>query len=248
MYNIVGSLDYPKSSAGLSSCPEYPSPQKWPTQGVNRLDMNSLYLEYPEQLGAVGDCISMNPVGKEIRPKPLSKRPITILNPDFGLDIAPSFFKPLGAVCDCPRDRKTAVTSQDSRLIYPLRGNQPLMLDRPAYTGSVALDRIYDDRWTRYGKDYENYENIHAGQFMYYYDKDVTTAFPQPTYTITSDIQTSMLQTPMTGYWPQYKKTPKNRDCRYLSDQQFTRDTVRNREELITLQSGRMLRRQWPVG
>ena len=62
--SLVGA-DYPKSSIGLSECPEYPHPQEWPVQRSNELSTNSLYLNYPEQLGKVGQCVSSSSLDSE---------------------------------------------------------------------------------------------------------------------------------------------------------------------------------------
>lgn len=252
MEELVGDFQYPKSSSGLSECPAIPSPQMWPYQKLNNISGNNQYLARADQLAQIGDCNEISQFHKkEFLPKPLKTQgEFEIINPNFGLDWAPSFFQiPDNATCACENGTvPSAVTSFDPRLVYSLRGNEPLTLNQPPYTGSVRLNRIYNKRWDPYGKHYQNYKDIDGGQIMYYLDREINRPFKQPVSTITSKVEPYIYQTPMTSYWPQYKKTPLSRDCRYLSEQQFTRDTVRNREELMALQSGKRLRQQWPVG
>jgi len=147
----------------------------------------------------------------------------------------------------CEKETPKTVTAYDSRLIYPLHGSVTQQLDSIPYTGEVRLKDIYDEKYTDYGKHYKNYSDIHAGQYMYYLDRDIEPTYSLPVYTVRSQVNSEVYQTPMGSLWPRYPKVPTTKDSRYLSPQQFTRDTVKNREDLMALQMARFNREKYPL-
>ena len=204
------------------------------------------------------------------------KKNIEILNPNFGLEVSDGFFhEPHSARCacgtckkethrhhhgrhhhgrhhhgrhhHCEKETPKTVTAYDSRLIYPLHGSVTQQLDSIPYTGEVRLKDIYDEKYTDYGKHYKNYSDIHAGQYMYYLDRDIEPTYSLPVYTVRSQVNSEVYQTPMGSLWPRYPKVPTTKDSRYLSPQQFTRDTVKNREDLMALQMARFNREKYPI-
>ncbi|HIB77686.1 MAG TPA: hypothetical protein EYO58_08775 [Flavobacteriales bacterium] len=167
------------------------------------------------------------------------------------MEQAPGFFRTKNE-CDCDyecdyKPLAKVVSANDSRLVYPLRGPEYQDLNRAPYTGNVLLKDIYDEKYTDYGQNYNNYKDIHAGQIMYYIDKDISPAYHLPVYTIRSNVQTEVFKTPMGGLWPQYKKCPMTKDSRYISPQQFTRDTVYHREDIMALQQSKNNREKYPL-
>ena len=204
------------------------------------------------------------------------KKNIEILNPNFGLEVSDGFFhEPHSARCacgtckkethrhhhgrhhhgrhhhgrhhHCEKETPKTVTAYDSRLIYPLHGSVTQQLDSIPYTGEVRLKDIYEEKYTDYGKHYKNYSDIHAGQYMYYLDRDIEPTYSLPVYTVRSQVNSEVYQTPMGSLWPRYPKVPTTKDSRYLSPQQFTRDTVKNREDLMALQMARFNREKYPI-
>lgn len=246
--SLVGDMNYPKSSCGGSECPIQPSRQNWPVQKLGDTNTNNLYLRTPSQFSKISTCQNMSHVGNDQQPNLWKKDPYEIINPNFGLEYATDFFEAdqCTSQFSCG-DKKPKVSSLDPRLISPIRSFEPQMLDRPPYTGEVSLNKLYDKDLQDYGQHYENYKTIRGGQIQYYLDKDIDNVFHLPIDVERSNIEVDMFQTPMTSYWPQYKKTPFTRNSNYLSPQEFTRDTVRNREELMTLQRGKMLRQHYPL-
>ncbi len=245
--------DYPKTSCECSECPLIPENQKWPGSHKNEpynVKTNNLGLQRCDQLNDIKQCISVSQVGKTREPSPWAKDPdkaIEILNPNFGLDTAPGFFYPPDRECGDCCDNDCVVTAFDSRLIDTPRGGFSQYLDRPPYTGEVLLKHIYDPELDGYGKNYKNYQTVNGGQIMYYVDKDLLPTYSLPVYTIRSRVDASVFQTPMGGLWPQYSKEPLTKDSRYISPQQFTRDMVYHREDIMSRQAARFTREQFPV-
>jgi len=265
--------DYPKTSCDCSECPASGIP-KWPAKPPDS-STNNLGLNNRDQLRKISSCASTSFVSSGKQPSPWvseeGKKNIEILNPDFGLEVSDGFFhEPHSARCacgtckkethrhhhgrhhhgrhhHCEKETPKTVTAYDSRLIYPLHGSVTQQLDSIPYTGEVRLKDIYDEKYTDYGKHYKNYSDIHAGQYMYYLDRDIEPTYSLPVYTVRSQVNSEVYQTPMGSLWPRYPKVPTTKDSRYLSPQQFTRDTVKNREDLMALQMARFNREKYPL-
>ena len=246
--DLIGDLNYPKTSCPCSSCAVIPEPQDWPNRDLINGSANNMGLQSADQLNDVQECTSVSSISNSKVPVPwLKDDRYRILNPDFGLDFAPGFYQDPNVKCECPQNPPTHknVTSSDPRLVYTIRGPTPLSLDRPPYTGNVLLKDIYEEKLDGYGKGYTNYKTINGGQIMYYLDKDLQQPYFLPVSTVRSNVRTEMFQTPMTSYWPTYEKTPFTQKSRYISPQQFTRDTVTWREDMMSLQSSKMLRQSF---
>ena len=241
--------NYPKTSCECVECPMGENLATWPVKNTTPLeDTNNLGLERCDQVTDISQCQSTSYVSSSKQPEPWKKGdPYQILNPNFGLDDAPGFFTTEDSKCDCPEGPKNTVTAFDPRLIYTLRGNDTQQLDRAPYTGNVQLKNIYDDFLTNYGMGYKNYKTVNGGQIMYYLDEDLDMPYFLPVSTVRSDVNTEVFQTPMGGLWPRYPKCPLTKDSRYISPQQFTRDTVTHREDLMSLQAARFNREKYPL-
>lgn len=242
--------EYPKTSCECSECPQPNSLPTWPVSGAKKGDINNVGLSTCLQMNDISQCSPTSYVRSTKGPNPYTKNPYTILNPNFGLEPTPGFFRTdkdcdCGCDCTCTGDTNEVVSTNDSRLIYPLRGPSHQDLDSVPWTGNVRLKDIYDEKYTNYGKNYTNYKDIHSGQIMYYLDKDLDPPFNLPVYTIRSNIQTDVFKTPMGGLWPQYTKVPTTQNSRYVSPQQFTRDTVYQREDIMALQQARHNRERY---
>ena len=238
--------DYPKTSCECVECePKIPL---WPARKARERDTNNLGLESKSQLKDISECESTSYVTSMRQPSPwLKKDKYELLNPNFGLTEYPGFFHDASASkCDCNGCENT-VTAFDPRLINSMRGGAAQQLDRPPLSGEVLLKDIYEDSLTNYGKHYKNYSDIHAGQIMYYLDKDIDPTYSLPVYTVRSDVNSDVYKTPMGGLWPRYPKCPLTKDSQYLSPQQFTRDTVTHREDLMALQTARFNREKYPI-
>ena len=79
-------------------------------------------------------------------------------------------------------------------------------------------------------------------------DNDISDTLSLPNFTIRSDVKNTMFKTPMGGLWPTYEATPFTKANTYVSPQQFTRDTVFQREDIMSRQMAKMNRQSFPVG
>ena len=246
--------NYPKTSCECSECPISGTPL-WPASNISKSDTNNLGLKDCNQINDISSCKSTSFVNSNKYPNTWTENPYTILNPNFGLETSPGFFHDVdGNKCHCPpiKNHKkhtqiNTVTALDPRLMYPIRGPGYQQLDRIPYTGNVLLKDIYDSKYANYGKNYKNYKDIHSGQIMYYLDEDIDQPYFLPNYTIRSQVNAEVFKTPMGGTWPRYPKTPLTKNSNYISPQQFTRDTVANREDLMSLQMARFNREKYPI-
>jgi hypothetical protein len=132
----------------------------------------------------------------------------------------------------------------DGRFIDTVR-NIPLLLDRPAESGSVKMDdtAYFDNR--NYGAKYKDYRDIHNGQITYYIDKSTEHPFYAPVYTLSSTIDKVIRKDPMDSVRTEYIKKPITSTLHHVSKDQFTRDTLAHREDLMSLQQSLYNRTKW---
>lgn len=123
------------------------------------------------------------------------------LNPDMGVDLSKDFTR---MKCNKSNSCKNEIyLSKDPRLVDSIRAIR-MPLDRPPYNGEVQLNNIYDSKYTKYGKDYSDYNSIRGGQIMYYYDKSIQNPFYEPNFTIPAKVDAYLYKDPMDNYKPYY--------------------------------------------
>lgn len=228
---------YPKTSCECSECSS--ETPLWPAINTPKTSTNNLGLSTCKQLNQISNCNNSSLIGMTKEPNPWTKQPYEVLNSNFGLTKADGFFR---TTDDC------TVTAVDPRLVNPMYGASPLQLNRAPYTGDVRLNEIYTEKLDNYGQNYTNYKDVNAGQIVYYVDNDISDTLSLPNFTIRSDVKNTMFKTPMGGLWPTYEATPFTKDNTYVSPQQFTRDTVFQREDIMSRQMAKMNRQSFPVG
>ena len=96
-------------------------------------------------------------------------------------------------------------------------------LDRPPLTGDVKLKDVYNKDLKAYGQDYKSYKDIHAGQYQYYVDKQLTDPYYEPVYAIRSNVTKSVFKDPMGAMRPQYDRVPIAFHNYNISDYSFWR-------------------------
>jgi hypothetical protein len=160
------------------------------------------------------------------------------LNPDFGLDYSPGFFN-----VDSGCGSKGWYSPNDARLIDQ-RGMRTI-LDEPSLQGSIPLNFIYNKQYERYGKDYQNYRDINAGQYKYYYDKSISDPYYQPVYTIRSDVVARVFKDPMDSTKTYFDKIPTQETLHNLNPYQTIRDSLSFREDIMSKQTAKMNRNNW---
>ena len=109
----------------------------------------------------------------------------------------------------------------------------PLLLDKPVYSGDVQLKDVYNDDLYKYGQDYKNYEDIHAGQIQYYVDEDLAPVLFQPNFTIKSNVNGQIRKDPMGAIKFQSTRNPLLINGSNISEYQSIRDEMEHRENLM---------------
>jgi hypothetical protein len=169
---------------------------------------------------------------------------VMILNESFGLTEASDFF---------PDQLTTAMMTPDHKVINVVdpkcsetlcatycdprvrdaRTGQLIKLDRPPYTGHVALENIYNNELRGYGKNYRSYQDIDAGQIQYYVPEEDREANQRPIYTLESNTVQTIREDPMGGLIPEYKREQISNGILNASRYQDTRDQLKYREDLM---------------
>jgi len=180
-------------------------------------------------------------------PKGPIKHNIKVLNKNFGLKRATDFqaincdnyprAKPVKNFVDLNNNSTDGCSSPlyfsyDPRLKNALRPI-PLLLDKPPYSGDVRWENVYDDNLYKYGQDYKNYEDIHAGQIQYYVDENLAPVLFQPNFTINSNINGQIFKDPMGSIKFQSTRNPLLINGSNISEYQSIRDEMEHRENLM---------------
>jgi len=181
------------------------------------------------------DCIDTLSFKTQV--EPTNKKGYEFINPEnISNAYATDFYK-----------HKDIYKSNDPRLISGAHNGQVLELDRPPTSHNVKLRDIYiDPNMANFGKQhYSNYEDIKAGDILYYNDKSIEDALFYPIFENPAIIEGKLYKDPMSGIaYPEYDRIPiynnnvlktKNRKYRYgLS---YINDTNEFREDIIHLQN-----------
>lgn len=120
-----------------------------------------------------------------------------------------------------------------------------LVLDKPSQIGAVDMDDTFDMNNSRYGGVYESYNNINNGQITYYADSSVSQPFFNPVYTISSNVDKNIFIDPMDSHKPEYVKVPISTTLNNISNDQFTRDQLFFREDIMSKQQSLNNRKSW---
>lgn len=107
---------------------------------------------------------------------------------------------------------QSAYLGSNPKLVEPVRA-QPLLLDRPNYTGHVPVgnvphDEIYTPFFSKYGKGYTNYSDITGGQIQYYVTTDNANAYYPPNFVTPALVNHELHVNPMGIVYPQYNRIP----------------------------------------
>lgn len=136
-------------------------------------------------------------------------------------------------------------TSQDPRTIDVTR-NMRILYDRPPLQtrNTQPLQHLYTDPSPRTGF-YPDYQDIHAGQIMYYTDAATADPYGNPPYVIPSTMVPTLLQDPMGGLHPYYEKIPLFQKNNHLFEYSFDQDTLGFREDIMSKQQEKRYSRDW---
>uniref|UniRef100_A0A6C0D014 Uncharacterized protein n=1 Tax=viral metagenome TaxID=1070528 RepID=A0A6C0D014_9ZZZZ len=153
--------------------------------------------------------------------------PNQILNP--GLDLVPAndFYPQQGGY-----------TSEDPRLLDPTRGIR-LVLDRPAVQPrnvqpltDIAIADLPPNQ-----AQYQNYTDINLGNRTYKWSDFRAVVYPNPVYTLQSNVEGVLFTDPMGSLKPYYLKHPLTENNSAYSDYTWDQDQLSFREDIMARQS-----------
>ena len=152
-------------------------------------------------------------------------------------NLAPDFIKKNGIY-----------TSTDPRLINNARGIK-LNLSKPPIDTTIRSVDMYAPRNVKYGGVQASYQDIGAGQIVYYVDTSIQDAFHMPNFTENAEIIGSDFTDPMGSVKPIYDRNVLNKtkmdDSINNYGTTFLRDTTQFREELMALQIRKINQERW---
>lgn len=239
MDNII--YDYPKSACKCYGCD---------SETYSNVKDVSTELQEPSNLSisdcdisSVYDCYNtQKPFHKNIEPN--DKKGYTILNENV-----------LSNKIKYPGKQgfpKTHISS-DPRLISPLHSGQVLRLDRPPVESKIQLKNISGNKsLNNYGQNYNTYNDINAGNIMYYHNKEIEDPFHNPNFTNPAYIEGFVYKDPMGSLKPIYNRKPiKNSEHLNTNNNNYTgnlswiQDSTEHRENLISSQMAKRHQEKW---
>ncbi len=131
-------------------------------------------------------------------------------------------------------NNRTVYTSVDPRLLHVI-SSTTLELDRPPNDTSVKLSDIYNTDLRNYGKNYKSYNDINAGQIVYYINNSEDDPYYQ---NISTKNVKQTYDDPMESKYIEYSRVPiisRNPLTEDLNSSSgfgltWIRDTIHNRE------------------
>ena len=142
--------------------------------------------------------------------------------------------------------------SCDPRLISPIH-NQILKLDRPPVESKMQLSDIPTDKsLNNYGQNYSSYNDINAGNIVYYKNKELENSYHTPNFTNSSHITGYVYKDPMDSLKPIYHRKPvkmsdhlNTKKDKYDGGLSWIQDSNEHREDLISHQMSKRLQQKW---
>lgn len=165
------------------------------------------------------------------------------LNPSAIQSKIASDFKPFITKQDssCP---KIQYSSADPRLISASHGGQRLTFGNPPID-----DRNYLDEFTlgKYGKNYNTYSDINAGNITYYIDNSIKYPLFKPIFSIPARSTSTLYKDPMGSVKAQYDRQslnyydPINSEKNYYKEGlSWLHDSQEHREDLLSKQMNKI--------
>ena len=228
MVDYYKDTPYPETSCYCESCTDQPV-----FTNPNRNDGLSNSSGINDTNGF--KCANHMHIDTDLQPVLIPKGPnYTILNKDFGLTEATYFQKIKETPC-----KGEGYVSSDPRLFHAGSGEY-LSINKPPYESHTTPKEVYTKKITNYGKNYDNYACINAGQIQYYIDNELENPLFNPNFIIRSTVDSEIFKTPMDSYWYQFKRQPITTDRREISDYQNDRDEMSFREDIMSSYSNNM--------
>ena len=237
---------YPKSSCDCYQCTyrKFEFPKGKPTN-----------LSVPDcKVSDHFECYDRHTISTHIEPQ--DKSGISYINPEVysksysqSFAIQPNCYK--GDSCNtCP---EIQFGSWDPRT-WSATHNQYLTFDRPPLESTPKLKNIYDKDMKGYGQSYGTYNDITAGNIIYYTDKSREDAYYKPLFSQPVEVSTNLYQDPMGAIKPEYPRTipyenPMTSPSCDVGENEyclsFIKDTQRHREDILSAQMAKRNSQRW---
>jgi len=188
---------YPKSSCRCYRCTQKKDvfPKGVPTNRAVRGCKVSPYFE----------CYDRHLVKTNVQVKDDEKIDITYINPKVYTEKYSDDFQ---AVDNCKKNMgspQPQYASWDPRT-WSATSNDYTTFDRPPLSSSIKLKNIYNDDLKGYGQNYKSYNDVTAGQIIYYTDKSREDAYYRPIFNEKVKVGTVIYQDPMGAIKPEYPR------------------------------------------
>ena len=207
-----------------------------------KTNLFKLTKQTPKNCNFARELECKNRINFNNRTEPINKKGYNFINSETWTNYyAPDFFT---VKCKEYNYPNTIYTSNDPRLISSAHNGQVLGLDRPPVDHAIQLKDIYTDpNMPNFGKKYNNYEDIKAGDIAYYIDKSIEDALFQPNFEKPANVTGRIYKDPMGGTYPEYVRIPvkyenvmKTKNKQYTDSLSFLEQTNENKEDLMNLQ------------
>jgi hypothetical protein len=231
--------DYPQSSCNCYKCSEkfydICNNGKPTNMSVRNCNFSKYY-----------DCVNTKLFKNQIEPKVGDK--YTFLNSEgisqqydkrfIGID--PKITRSYDNIVYIPKEN-------DSRIFSSTHGGEVMALDRPPISSNITEKTIYTDpTFKEYGKMYGDYNDIKAGQILYYLDESIQDTLYKPLFINSANIDGIMYKDPMGSFKPQYNRTPvkipnllETTHNNNHGELTWLRDSQETREDLLASQMNR---------
>ena len=255
MANVI--YNYPKSSCECYNCnnKKYKIPEGVPTNmSVPGCKYSKYYDCYPKRIFKIQE----EPVNRDIlfTPKKLVANNkensftgdgLFVLNKSLVEEFRdnPEFRAINSESCPSSSCRGVTYLNSDPRL-FNAAGGTWLQLDRPPIETDTKLkDLVTDKSLDNYGQNYKSYNDVNAGQILYYIDRNLQDAFYEPIFSKKATAVGTMYKDPMGNMRPQYDRIPNQKYDPILGNPcdvsgeyclSWMKDTQHHREDLLALQ------------
>lgn len=148
-------------------------------------------------------------------------------------------------ICKGSSCKNITYISSDPRL-YNAATADWLQLDRPPLITYSNIDLLSTNKeLNNYGQNYRSYQDINAGQILYYIPRDIEDSFFEPNFSEKAAVIGTLYKDPMDNMKPEYTRIPKslncfNRQCEtgnyclsFINDTQYQREDILSKQLTI---------------
>jgi len=180
----------------------------------------------------------------------VEKSGLVPLNPDVYNDQYSKYFDEIE--CDCVKGcPKVQYASWDPRL-YSATHNQYITFEHPPIEEKRKMEDIYHEKLRNHGNNYGTYENINAGNIMYYTNKSREDPYYPPLFAHPARVSKTLYKDPMGGIKPEYPREVthpnllEHEECNnHGYSLSWIRDSQHHREDILSSQMAKINQQRW---